>query len=141
MSSALGTITFTSINSHSGQTQSCCDNLESLMYSIVYLCHGCLPWQDIIEEGPVEQYKAAILDKKTTLVKMLCQGLPLPIVTFMQHIQSLGFNEKPQYNYLHTLLTQCSASDSNNVMSDLITIPPSCCKLTVPTSLPSGQQM
>ncbi|KAN0140783.1 Protein kinase-like domain containing protein [Lactarius tabidus] len=135
------TIAFTSINSHSGQTQSCCDNLESLMYSIVYLCYGCLPWQDIIKEGPVEQYEAAVLDKKTTSVKTLCQGLPLPFVTFMQHIQSLGFNEKPQYDYLHTLLMQCSASDSNDVVSDLITIPPSHCKLTVPTSLPSGQWM
>ncbi|KAN0137523.1 hypothetical protein V8E53_004574 [Lactarius tabidus] len=62
------------------------------------------------------------VDKKTTLVKTLCQGLPLPFIAFTQHIQSLVFNEKPQYDYLHALLTQCLASDSNNIMSDLVTI-------------------
>ena len=135
----VGTIAFTSINSHSGRTQSRRDDLESLMYSIVYLFCGCLPWQDVIE-GPVEQYEAAVLEKKTASVKTLCQGLPLPFVAFTQHIQSLGFDEKPQYDYLHALLTQCSANDSNDVVSNLVTIPPSLRTLTVP-SLPHGQRM
>ncbi|KAF8262387.1 kinase-like domain-containing protein, partial [Lactarius quietus] len=95
----IGTITFTSINSHSGQTQSHHDNLESLVHCIVYLCCGHLPWQDIIKEGPVEQYEEAVVKKKTTLAKGLCRGLPLPFVTFTQHIQPLAFDEKPQYDY------------------------------------------
>lgn len=86
----VGTIVFSSINSHVGQVQSCCNDLKSLMYSIVYLCHGFLPWQDIIKQGSVEQYKAAVLKKQTTLAKTLCQGLPLPFIAFTQYIQSLG---------------------------------------------------
>ncbi|KAI9430716.1 kinase-like domain-containing protein [Lactarius indigo] len=92
------TITFTSINSHSGWTQSCCDDLESLVYSI-----------DIIKGYSIEKYGASILKMKITLSKTLCQGLPAPFVAFRQHIQSLGFDEKPQYNYLHSLLMQCLA--------------------------------
>ena len=47
----VGTVAFTSINSHSGQTQSRRDDLESLVYSIVYLCRGRLPWQDVVIRG------------------------------------------------------------------------------------------
>ena len=43
----IGTIAFTSINSHLGRTQSRRDDLESLVYSIVYLFRGRLPWQDV----------------------------------------------------------------------------------------------
>ncbi|KAI9428961.1 hypothetical protein H4582DRAFT_1828367, partial [Lactarius indigo] len=132
----VGTITFTSINSHSGWTQSRCDDLESLVYSIVYLCCGRLPWQDIIKGYSIEKYGASILKMKITLSKTLCQGLPAPFVAFRQHIQSLGFDEKPQYNYLHSLLMQCLAHSSDCVMSNPVTILPSFSKLTPPANCP-----
>ena len=135
----VGTIAFTSINSHSGWAQSRRDDLESLVYSVIYLCRGYLPWQDVVK-GPVKQYEVAVLEKKTALAKKLCHGLPPPFVAFTQHIQSLGFDEKPQYDYLHTLLAQCSTNASNNVVLDLITTSPSLCKFGVPT-LPCGQRM
>ena len=136
----VGTIAFTSINSHLGRTQSRHNDLESLVYSIVYLFCGRLPWQDIKEDS-IEKYKEVVLKKKTTLAKALCQGLPPPFVAFIQHIRSLSFDEKPQYDYLHTLLTQCSVHDSNDVMSDLTTLSRSPCKIGVPTALPRGQRM
>ncbi|KAH8978574.1 kinase-like domain-containing protein, partial [Lactarius hatsudake] len=139
----MGTITFTSINSHSGQMQSRCNDLESLVYCIVYLCHGCLPWQDIIKGHSVEQYGASILKKKIALINTLCQGLPAPFLTFTKHIQLLGFDEKPQYDYLHSLLTQCSAHRSNEDMSNPITASPSFSKHSLPAncSSPSSSQM
>ncbi|KAF8260592.1 hypothetical protein EI94DRAFT_1706169 [Lactarius quietus] len=70
-------------------------SLVSGLKTTVYLCHGRLPWQDIIKEGPVEQYEEAIVEMKTTLATGLCQGLPSPFITFTQHIQSLTFDEKP----------------------------------------------
>src|ERR1700677_602054 len=82
----VGTIAFTSINSHSGQIQSRRNDLESLVYSIVYLCHGCLPWQGIIKGGPIEQYEVVVLKKKIALAEGLCQGLPLPFIAFTQYI-------------------------------------------------------
>ena len=110
------------------------------MYSIVYLFRGRLPWQDIKEDS-VEKYKEVVLKKKTALAKALCQGLPPPFVAFVQHIQLLGFDEKPQYDYLCTLLTQCLVHDSNDVASDLTTLSHSPCKIGVPTTLPRGQWM
>lgn len=133
----VGTITFTSINSHLGQTQSRRDDLESLVYSIVYLCRGRLPWQGIIKGRSIEQYGASVLEKKLASTKTLCQGLPAPFVAFTQHIQSLGFDEKPQYDYLHNLLTQCSAHGSNGVMSKPVTVSPSFSKVGIPTNCSS----
>ena len=140
----VGTIAFTSINSHLGQTQSRRNDLESLVYSIVYLCRGRLPWQDIITEGLDEQqYEAVVLEKKTAMAETLCQGLPLPFVMFTQHIQLLGFDEKPQYDHLHTLLTQCSALDPNGVVSNPVTeaISPSLRKHSAGTPIPRSKRM
>jgi len=125
----VGTITFTSINSHLGQMQSRRDDLESLVYSIVYLCHGRLPWQDIIKRYSIDKYGASVLEKKIASSKTLCQGLPAPFVTFTQYIQLLSFDEKPQYDYLHALLMQCSAHGSNDVVLNPVTISPSFGKL------------
>ena len=66
----VGTVAFTSINSHSGQMQTRCDDLESLVYSIVYLCRGSLPWQDVIKEGRVEQYEATCYEHLGTYVRL-----------------------------------------------------------------------
>jgi casein kinase 1 len=131
----VGTIAFASMNSHLGHTQSRRDDLESLVYTIVYLCRGCLPWQSI-EGDSIEQYEVAVLEMKTASAKTLCQGLPSPFIAFAQYVHSLGFGDKPQYDYLRTLLTQCSAHDSNAVVSKLVTTPPSPSKL-IP-SLPRG---
>ncbi|KAI9443970.1 ser/thr kinase [Lactarius indigo] len=133
----VGTITFTSINSHSGRMQSRRDDLESLVYSIVYLCRGHLPWQDIVKGYSIEKYGASILEMKIASSKTLCQGLPAPFVTFRQHIQSLGFDEKPQYDYLHSLLMQCLAHGSDCVVSNTVTVSPSFGKLTPPANCPS----
>ncbi|KAH9159386.1 kinase-like domain-containing protein [Lactarius sanguifluus] len=74
--------------------------------------------------GSIEKYAASVLEKKIALSKTLCQGLPAPFVAFTQHIQSLGFDERPQYDKLHTLLMQCLARDSNGVVSNPITVSP-----------------
>ncbi len=41
--SIIGTLPFMSINGQQGYTQSCRDDLESLIYTIVYVAHGDLP--------------------------------------------------------------------------------------------------
>jgi serine/threonine protein kinase len=43
----IGTVHYSSINSHLGLTQSQHDDLESLAYVIAYLVKGWLPWQGI----------------------------------------------------------------------------------------------
>jgi hypothetical protein len=102
-----GTVHYSSINSHLGLTQSRRDDLESLAYAIVYLVKGRLPWQGIaVHPGQVHHDEVLKL-KQVTTAKTLCKGLPQPFIEFIQHIRSLGFEDKPDYRYLHSLLTQC----------------------------------
>jgi serine/threonine protein kinase len=102
-----GTVRYSSINSHLGLTQSRRDDLESLAYVIVYLVKGRLPWQGIaVHPGQVHHDEVLML-KQATTAKTLCKGLPQPFIKFIQHIRSLGFEDKPDYRYLHSLLAQC----------------------------------
>ncbi|KAH9961477.1 kinase-like domain-containing protein, partial [Russula dissimulans] len=99
-SSTIGTIRYLSINCHLGLTPSRRNDLESLIYVIVYLVKGSLPWQGIIvQPGQIHQDEVLRV-KQTIMVKALHRALPQPFVEFVEHIQCLGFRDKPDYNYL-----------------------------------------
>src|SRR5216684_5920952 len=102
-----GTVHYLLINSHLGVTQSRCDNLELLAYIIVYLVKGWLPWQGITVHPSQVHHDEVLRLKQATMAKTLCKGLPQLFIKFIQHIWSLSFEDKPDYQYLHSLLTQC----------------------------------
>ena len=116
----VGTIAFTSINSHLGWMQSHCDDLESLVYSKVYLFHGQLPWQDIKEDS-VEKYKEVILEKKTALAKALCQGLPPPLSPSYSIFDRLALMRS------HSTITYALSSHNARFM-----IPTTSCRTSLP---------
>ena len=108
--SIIGTLTFASINGQQGYTQSRRDDLESLTYTIIYSALGDLPWTSNSAGNDEE----AILRKKTSITaEELCEGLPAPFCKFVTHVRSLGFDQKPDYQYLHSILLQCSEVENN----------------------------
>ncbi len=108
--SVIGTLPFTSINSQQGYTQSRRDDLESLAYTIIYSALGDLPWSS----NSAGNHKKAILRKKTSImVEELCEGLPTPFCKFITYVHSLGFDQKPDYQYLYSILLQCSEAETN----------------------------
>jgi serine/threonine protein kinase len=103
--SIIGTLPFASINSQQGNSQLCRDDLESLAYTIIYSALGNLPWTG----NSAGNKEKAVLCKKTSItVEELCEGLPTPFCKFVTHVRSLGFDEKPDYQLLHSILLQCS---------------------------------
>ena len=73
------------------------------MYVIAYLLKGNLPWQGIIIQ-PGQIHEDEVLKvKQMTIVKALCKGLPQH---FVEYIQCLGFQGKPNYKYLHSILEE-----------------------------------
>lgn len=107
-SSAIGTIRYLSINCHLGLAPSRRDDLESLVYVIVYLVKGSLPWQGItVQPGQIHQDEVLRV-KQATTVKALCEGLPQPFIGFVEHIRYLGFRDKPDYNFLRSILEECA---------------------------------
>ena len=102
-----GTVRYSSISSHLGRTQSRRDDLESLAYVIVYLVKGRLPWQGVaIRPGQVRHDKVLKI-KQAITANTLCEGMLQPFLEFVQHIQSLDFEDEPDYRYLRSLLAQC----------------------------------
>src|SRR5258708_14768772 len=102
-----GTIHYSLINSHLAVTQLQRNDLQPLAYVIVYLVKGWLPWQGIAVHPDQVHHDEVLRLKQVTTAKTLCKGLPQPFIKFIQHIRSLGFEDKPYYRYLHSLLAQC----------------------------------
>ena len=106
--SIVGTLAFTSVNGQQGYAQSRRDDLESLAYTIIYLVRGDLPWAHLSALG---DHKAVLRKKAQITVEELCEGLPTPFYEFVIHIRSLGFDQKPDYQHLRSLLSQCSGTE------------------------------
>ena len=120
--SVVGTLPFTSINGQQGHTQSRRDDLESLAYTIIFLVRGDLPWSSVT----ICRDREAVLQKKMLITaEELCEGLPPPFSKFIIHVRSLGFNEKPDYEHLHTILLQCSGTRTGQPSKAPTSTPPS----------------
>ncbi|KAI0286322.1 casein kinase I isoform delta [Russula brevipes] len=103
--SIVGTLSFASINGQQGNSQSCRDDLESLAYTIIYSVLGYLPWAG---DSADNNHEAVLHKKISIMVEELCEGLPAPFCKFVTHLHSLRFEEKPDYQYLYSILLQCS---------------------------------
>ena len=99
-----GTARYASINTHLGMEQSRRDDIEAIGYMMVYLMKGSLPWQGMVNSNPKKRYdriKKMKLDIKLT---DLCMGLPKETIKFIQYARDMKFEDKPNYNYLRSLL-------------------------------------
>lgn len=106
---AVGTLLFMSVNGQQGCTQSRRDDLESLVYTIIFAAHSELPWSAI----STSDQDAVLQQKKLITAENLCRGLPVHFCKFVIHVRSLDFNKKPDYKYLHSILSQCSATETH----------------------------
>ncbi|KAH9008400.1 hypothetical protein EDB84DRAFT_1572066 [Lactarius hengduanensis] len=100
-----------SINGQQGHAQSCRDDLESLVYTIIFSAHGDLPWT---ATSAYSNQKAVLQKKQSVTAEELHEGLPTPFCNFVTYVHSLGFDEKPDYQYLHSILSQCSAAEADH---------------------------
>jgi serine/threonine protein kinase len=128
----VGTLLFTSITSHKGGTQSRRDDLESFAYTIIYAACGKLPWSSC-------RNPKAVLKKKLGIpIEELCRGLPAPFCDLVTYVRSLGFSAKPDYQHLHSILSLCSDTETDQPINahqqktTLLAVPCDFCALRVP---------
>ena len=102
--SPVGTTTFASLNSHRGCELSRRDDLESLGYTLIYLLSGSLSWDSVDnhynESSIMKKHKLVGRQKSEVSIDNLCKGLPSEFFKYMTYCRSLGFREKPNYDYL-----------------------------------------
>lgn len=86
-----GTARYVSINVHKGITPSRRDDMESIIYILIYLLNGELPWQNVKKKGRNEN----IMKKKQSLeFKKEYKEME----ELMKKTRALGYAEKPDYN-------------------------------------------
>jgi serine/threonine protein kinase len=107
----IGTLPFMSINCQQGRAQSRRDDLESLTYTIICLARGNLPWAGLSNPEAVLQKKLSCTAEE------LCEDLPAPFCKFINHVRALAFDEKPAYQYLHSILVELQRSHTKSDQS------------------------
>jgi len=102
----VGTCKYASINAHQSLTLSRRDDLISWIYSIIECFEGRLPW-------PASRDKAKTYQKKKDSSKFdLLSRLPAVFSPIYDHVFSLKFEERPNYEWIQQLLK--SEIDSMN---------------------------
>ncbi|KAG1720305.1 kinase-like domain-containing protein [Suillus paluster] len=104
--SFIGTPAFASINSHLGLELGRHNDLKSLVYLLIYLVHGCLPWLD--HEITTDN---TVLNMKLNMDE-LCHDLPCEFCHILNYLHGLAFHAKPDYNYLQALVQKVHPSSS-----------------------------
>ena len=94
----VGTLRYASLNSHKGIRQSRRDDLESMIYILIYFLKGKLPWQDVKAKNKDERYKLIQQIKTKVSINSLCEDIPPEFADLLSYIKSLEFSARPSYS-------------------------------------------
>mmetsp|Transcript_15663 Transcript_15663/g.21843 ORF Transcript_15663/g.21843 Transcript_15663/m.21843 type:complete len:694 (+) Transcript_15663:182-2263(+) len=93
-----GTARYASINSHLSRDLGRRDDLWSLFYVLIEFAKGSLPWRKLKDKDEIGEMKIQYNNLE------LLKDLPSEFLSFMQHLQGLQYGDKPDYQYLLSLL-------------------------------------
>ena len=120
--SLTGTARYASINAHLGFQQSRRDDLEAIMYMLIYLVKGELPWQGLKAKNKHEKNSQIMECKMATPELLLCKGLPNEIYDVMLYVKGLEFEEKPNYEMIRgkfkNILTRIHPNKKEELLTD-----------------------
>ncbi len=101
-----GTARYASLNTHLGSEQARRDDMESLGYVFVYFLKGSLPWQGLKANTKKQKYEKILEKKSRTSIEQLCAGLPAEFRSYFEHVKSLRFEDRPDYDYVKRLFRE-----------------------------------
>ena len=95
----IGTLRYASLNAHLGIKMSRRDDIESILYVLIFLFKGYLPWQGVKAKSKSERMSAIKNIKFNTSIDKLCEGLPYEFNEMLYKTKNLKFTEIPKYDY------------------------------------------
>jgi serine/threonine protein kinase len=108
----VGTPRYASLNTHVGIRQSRRDDIESIVYIIIYFLKGELPWQGVKAKTKSEKKEKIKHQKKFVTVFEMTQGLPVQFTELLTYVKNIGFNEVPNYDHIRNLLNTVRVENS-----------------------------
>ncbi|KAI1896961.1 hypothetical protein AGOR_G00100290 [Albula goreensis] len=96
-----GTVRYASVNAHKNKEMGRHDDLWSLFYMLVEFTAGQLPWRKIKDKEQVG------LIKERYDHKMLLKHIPPEFHIFLDHVLSLDYYTKPDYQLLMSVFEDC----------------------------------
>ncbi|XP_047244194.1 tau-tubulin kinase 2b [Girardinichthys multiradiatus] len=101
-----GTVRYASINAHKNKEMGRHDDLWSLFYMLVEFLVGQLPWRKIKDKEQVGNLK------ETYDHRLMLKHLPLEFSSFLDHILTLDYFTKPDYQLLMSMFEKAMKSHS-----------------------------
>ena len=84
----VGTLRYASLKSHKGIRQGRRDDLESMLYILIYFLKGKLPWQDIKVKQKEERHKIIFHIKSNISIDSLCKDIPEEFANLLKYVKS-----------------------------------------------------
>ena len=88
-----------SVNNHLGHELSRRDDLEAILYMVIYLYKAQVPWQGL-QGSPIEKNKETARIKQEITPEELSSGMPVEYSHYFQYVRQLAFEERPNYGLL-----------------------------------------
>jgi len=107
-----GTARYASINTHLGVEQSRRDDLEGIIYVLLYFLRGSLPWQGLPAKDKKDKYKKIMEAKIASTPESLCKGFPTQLQSMLKYCRALKFEDEPNYQYLKQMLKEIAFMNS-----------------------------
>lgn len=109
---------FASVAEHDGKSLCKRDDLESLMYVILFMCKRTMPWDNAQGYDWVRNEANPVRYMKSTIDPyVLFDGLPIQFVQMYEYIKQLEDSQKPMYYKLRDLLANLFETESSNEQS------------------------
>lgn len=96
-----GTKLFCSGNAYMGLNQGRSDDLESLIYVLIWMMKAKLPWCEVDPQG---HFLITESKKLTTSPMEICANCPKEVCDLLCYIRALRYHELPDYTYMARLI-------------------------------------
>ncbi|OMJ88903.1 hypothetical protein SteCoe_9002 [Stentor coeruleus] len=105
---------YSSLNSSNKIPYTRRDDLESIIYILIHLYTGSLPWLNTPYESEQEIKEL----KESISLGKLCKNLPIEILTMARYVRSLKHNEEPNYQMLRNSIKYLASKLKVNLIYD-----------------------
>ena len=100
----VGTLKYSLLNTINYRRQSRRDDLEALIYVLIYFLKGYLPWEDHLDLSSKEEFNYFKNQKEKYSIAPLCCDIPREFGFLFENIRNLGFDSTPDYDIYINIL-------------------------------------